>query len=130
MNEPKLQPNHRIDVRLLAGGKEGRGIAQAHLWSAEEKKKRALTGLAITWGLAVLSVFLPLAHFFLVPAFLIVGPFIFFWARRQNGKITALEAACPFCGEALQSSGSSINWPLRIVCGHCSEQVKIEAFGE
>lgn len=125
MNE-KNHPNHQYKIRLTAGGKETEGIAQARLWSVEEKRNRAIAGFAITWGLAACSVFLPLAHFVLVPALLIAGPFVFLWAKKQNGKITGLEANCPFCGNALTTAETSINWPQRIACTRCSEPVRID----
>lgn len=120
------QASHDFEIRLAAGGKESAGIAKAHLWSSTESKKRAWRGLGITWGLAVFSVFLPLAHFFLVPGLLFAGPFVFFWLRKQKGRVLDIQAACPFCQKTLAAGGFGIEWPLRVVCGGCSEPVRID----
>ncbi len=118
--------NHEYPVLLSAGGKNSRGKALAHQWSEAEKKKRAFRGLGIAWGLAVISIALPLAHFILVPGFLLAGPFAFFWIRKQEGTIIGLVAQCPFCEKALTGCRAGIEWPLRIVCAHCSEPVRID----
>lgn len=121
-----MNSNHEFAILLRAGGREKSGIALAHLWSLEAQKKRALRGLGLTWGLAVFSVFLPLVHFFLVPAFLLGGPLVFYWLRQQTGRIIKLEADCPFCGKKLALVDSAIDWPLRTVCRACSEQVRVD----
>jgi hypothetical protein len=52
------------------------GIAQIQEWNQKERLKRALKTLGISWGLAIVSVLIPLAHFILVPGFLLAGPFV------------------------------------------------------
>ena len=39
--------------------------------------RRALTGMGVAWVLAIVCVFIPVAHFFLVPGFLGFGVYLF-----------------------------------------------------
>src|SRR6185503_7590772 len=41
--------------------------------SPADRMRRALLGLGTFWGIAILCVFIPIAHFVLVPSFLIIG---------------------------------------------------------
>ncbi|MGZ3696002.1 MAG: hypothetical protein ACXWQO_18185 [Bdellovibrionota bacterium] len=115
-----------IPAHLEAGGKASDGIAKARLWTEAEKKKRGLRGWGLMWGLAIFSIFLPLVHFVLVPAFFIAGPFVFFWLKKQNGRIFEVSANCPFCGKKLTAPEMGMNSPLRIICGACKEPVRVD----
>ena len=62
---------------ILTGyhGAPTHGTAAIQVFSREQRWRRALTGLGKWWGVALLSVFIPIAHFLLVPSFLIYGMF-------------------------------------------------------
>lgn len=116
----------KIAVRIIAGGEECTGFVLAKIWTAEEQKKRALKGLGIMWGLAVASVFLPLVHFILVPGFLISGPVVYFWFKKQTGSIVGIIAECPRCKHKLTVNVGNLAWPLRFPCGGCFEPLRVE----
>jgi len=61
---------------------------------------RALKALGICWGLAVASVLVPIAHFVLVPGFVLTGGWLF--GRRMGETATVLGASghCPRCDAA------------------------------
>jgi len=61
---------------------------------------RALGGLAACWGAAAVAVFIPVAHFLLVPALTIAG---LVWAvlrYRERQRLVRVHGVCPRCGRA------------------------------
>ncbi|EKD42337.1 MAG: hypothetical protein ACD_73C00199G0003 [uncultured bacterium] len=71
-------------VKIIAYDKTSFGKVRVKQFSTSERGKRALKTLAICWAAAIFSVFLPIAHFVLVPGFLIAGialPFHIYGAK-------------------------------------------------
>jgi len=60
-----------------------------------DRTTRAITILAICWVLAGVTLFIPIAHFFLVPAFLIAGPVMAYSRYKQTDAKENVEGECP-----------------------------------
>ena len=60
-----------------------------------DRLTRAVTILAICWVLAVITAFIPIAHFFLVPAFFIAGPVMAISRYKQADEKSNVEGECP-----------------------------------
>lgn len=115
-----------VGVRLLnARGDQSTGVATLRSWPKAERTLRAFKALGISWGLAVVSVILPLAHFFLVPLFLIAGPVAFYWIGSQRDLIIGGEGTCPGCAKTFTLARAPARWPIRDVCGHCHSEFEI-----
>jgi hypothetical protein len=115
-----------LSILLEAGGKTSTGIAHLRLYTPQEKQKRAWKAFFLFVGLGIVSIILPLAHFFLVPGFILASPFAYRWAKNQVGTVISLEGICPFCQKPIVHRGGAIQWPLRINCEACREPVKAE----
>jgi hypothetical protein len=91
-----------------------------------ERVRRALKALATFWGVALGSVFIPVAHFLLVPAFALYGAFTFFDRLGAKQIVTTAEGTCPDCGRAqkLETSG---RWyvPRDVGCRYCQRSLRI-----
>jgi hypothetical protein len=61
---------------------------------------RALRVLGGLWGAAVLAVFIPIAHFVLVPTLLVLGAVLGALRMRQDRVIVSVVGPCPRCGRA------------------------------
>jgi hypothetical protein len=88
--------------------------------------RRAAIGLAQSWGIAIVSIFIPVAHFFLVPGFFIAGVVI---AVRRLGMETIVRGArgtCPDCGME-QTLDLPTRWdpPLDVDCRHCHRRLQL-----
>ncbi len=72
---------------------------QLHIthYSQSERTARALKMLALMWLLAIITVFIPLAHFVLVPAFLIAGPVIAYKRYQMEEHPSNADGECPTC---------------------------------
>jgi len=88
--------------------------------------RRAVSALALWWAAALASVFIPIAHFALVPGFFIYG----IVAARQRLKheivATRVEGTCPDCGAAQQFEAAG-PWapPVETACRQCSRRLVI-----
>lgn len=94
-----------------------------HVFSQQEKMKRALKKLGLFWGIAVLSVFAPVVHFVLVPAFLLLGPFLAAKTYREEVILEACDLPCPECGKTSHFDKISGQWPLTNGCEHCRNRI-------
>src|SRR5436309_10396043 len=63
----------RLQPFILTGyqGAPTRGTVTIQAFNREQRWRRALAGLGKWWGIALLSVFIPVAHFLLVPSFFV-----------------------------------------------------------
>lgn len=92
-------PVEKHAVLITVFGKSARaGELRVRLWPAKERTLRVLKGLMGCWGLGILALFIPIAHFVLVPALFLGGIVIAF--RWSGEKSTFIEACgpCPECG--------------------------------
>lgn len=91
----------RAQAFLLSGfqGDPTPATATIETFTRRERWRRALAGLGKWWGIAVLSVFIPVAHFLLVPSFFLYG------IAKFIGGLAGVEVTrdgrgrCPDCGE-------------------------------
>ena len=114
-------------VVLIADTRRAAGEVRIQHWGRPARLMRAAKALAALWGLALLSVVIPLAHFVLVPAFFIAGPIAAFRRLRQESGILGGEGACPACGRRMIIEAHVDEWPSFDICEACRASVRIEA---
>jgi hypothetical protein len=83
--------------------------------------KAALKMLAAT----ALFVFIPGAHFVLVPLGILLTPIVGILVSRVHSKIVGASIACPQCGSPLQVLSSKATMPLIENCASCSRPIRI-----
>ena len=66
--------------------------------SPGQRFARAVAGLAIFWGCALGGLFIPVAHFILVPTFLTAGIVMAAKRVREDRRLIAVRGSCPRCG--------------------------------
>jgi len=93
---------------------------------------RALAGLGMCWALALGGLFIPVAHFILVPTFVVAGIVVAIKRAREDRRLLLLRGACPRCGAAQEfkpggrfATGRSVDCPkchgtLTLVTGETS----------
>ena len=116
-----------IGVRII--GKPDRrssGEVVIRQWSPKERLARALRTFGIWFFIALLSVAIPILHFFLVPLFLLVAFAMTFIVYSHSSMVLGGAGNCPYCGEALEIVKKPDRWPLDDVCAKCSRHVVIE----
>src|SRR6266496_3740737 len=66
--------------------------------SAPERLVRTVAGLGMFWGLALGGLFIPVAHFVLVPAFLVAGIVMGIKRSHEDRRLLGISGTCPRCG--------------------------------
>jgi hypothetical protein len=96
------------------------GSATIQQFGRAERWRRALWDLAKWWGVAILVLFIPVAHFVLVPAFLLYGLHQFYVRATTAELVTAARGRCPDCGED-QTLDLAARWhaPQAVTCRAC-----------
>src|SRR5215467_8566030 len=79
------------------GGQPTQGTVTVKEFSREERVRRALGGLGKWWAVALASVFIPVAHFLLVPSFLLYGIWQFVLRVGTSSLATNAHGVCPDC---------------------------------
>jgi len=79
------------------GAAATRATATLESLSPGRRLVRALAVLAACWAAAVVSIFLPVAHFFLVPGFLVLGVVWAVIRGREREQVLRLHGVCPRC---------------------------------
>jgi hypothetical protein len=88
--------------------------------------KRALKGLGTFWAAALGSVFIPVAHFLLVPSFGLYGIYTFFQRVRADQIAVKVEGTCPDCGRAQKfDTGGRWSVPRTVACRYCQRSLRI-----
>jgi hypothetical protein len=82
---------------------------------------------------ALIAVPIPLVHFILVPAALLIGLSIGAMRLRHKEIFSSAEGACPFCGtrQRLGLAGKAFRLPRRVFCSNCRRELDLrEPAGE
>ena len=126
-----------MEVRFLELPLSGFGVPSTsariellELSRADRLKRAAMTfGLGV--ALALIALPIPLVHFVLVPAALLLGAVLALVRLRQQQIFQAAQGVCPFC--ATQQSFSvmgKFKLPKRIDCGTCRRELMLEPTSE
>jgi hypothetical protein len=118
----------RDQVFLLKGfaDEPARGSCTVLSFDRAGRWRRAGAGLGKWWAVAGLCVFIPVAHFVLVPSFLVFG--IYQCVQRLGTSELACNArgTCPDCGVE-QSLDVAPRWqaPQQVVCASCRRGLEL-----
>jgi hypothetical protein len=93
-----------------------------------QRMARAAVGMGICWGLALIGLFIPVAHFILVPTFLIAGIAVFVLRAREDRRLLHVRGPCPRCGMEQEYSVGGRFAPERAFdCPGCHSNLKMAA---
>ena len=89
----------QVAVSLTAFGFDPRPATAVVIeQSTGERVARVFTGLAMFWALALGGLFIPVAHFVLVPVFLTAGIIMAVKRSREDRRLAEVRGPCPRCG--------------------------------
>ena len=95
-------------------------------FSAGQRTTRAATALLACLVGAGVTLFIPIAHFFLVPAFLIAGPILFFLRYKQADAKDRIDGDCPRCAETISIKLESTDkLPKWTYCPKCDGAIEL-----
>lgn len=109
-------------------GKPAAATLLVATYDAGQRLRRAVQGLLGFWGAMVVSVFLPIAHFVLVPSFFGIGIWQFFKRLRQAERVRGAHGTCPDCGaEQDFELSSGLRFPQSVQCRSCQRGLTLAA---
>ncbi len=121
-------PQSRADAIGIRSDAHGLKPGQLHskVYGPGERASRALVALGGCWALAGVTLFIPIAHFFLVPLFAIAGPVVAFNRYRAEVAAERVTGTCPECGQSitieLEPSDKLPKWSH---CPECGKSVQL-----
>ena len=117
-----------VAASFLYHGKPAREAQlEIRQWSPRQRLIRALKGLGMCWGAALLAVLLPVLHWVLVPSLLIGGPLFAFMRYHERMTIVAARGPCPACGVELSCAlGQASRRSMMVRCDHCGRGITLE----
>jgi len=116
------------EIQLRANsGATGPGQMHVMRYNERERNMRAAKALALYWLIAAVCILIPVAHFILVPGFLIAGLVV---AKRKKGMSEEglhVQCRCPACAKEvrieLEHSAELPQWRKCPACGEGLELV-------
>jgi hypothetical protein len=95
-------------------------------FDAGERTRRALQSGGVLFGLAVLSVFIPIAHFVLVPSFLVASIVFTMLRLKQARKIVRVHGRCPRCSteQDFEIDHAPLQGEIELTCTSCRNRVR------
>lgn len=124
-----MAPETQIAAQLAAFGHEPRPATAVVIEQAPGARVgRVLAGLGMFWGLALASVFIPVAHFLLVPTFAVAGVVMAAVRAREDRRLIVLRGTCPRCGapQELRPGGRFVDG-RRLDCAACHGNLTLVA---
>jgi hypothetical protein len=107
-------------------GKVSSGQVRLQVWTRKESLIRAFKFLGLCWGLSMVSIAIPLVHFFLVPGLFLGGIFGAYIVSCQDRVILGGESTCPECASPLPIARASDEWPLSDLCSNCQNRLTLQ----
>jgi len=107
-------------------GKTTPGEMQTTLFDHADCIKRGLQRLGFFWLLAGITLFIPLAHFVLVPGFLIAGPVVAYLTFKTSQVRDHSTGICPTCNENIKiAMDAKDELPKWTYCPACNTPLQI-----
>ena len=96
--------------------------------SASERMTRVFVALGICWGLAIPALFMPVAHFILVPTLVLTGIVLAVLRGREDVRLIAARGRCPRCGvEQEFPGGGRFHGEQALDCPRCHNRLMLTA---
>jgi hypothetical protein len=115
---------------LCSFGKESVGSVTIKHLQPKERKKRMIKAAICCLGAAAITLFIPVAHFILVPSLLLSAPIVAWIAYRPTALLLSGEGKCPMCEAPMrltQGKGASV---LFETCAACHRPVEVHVEGK
>jgi hypothetical protein len=95
---------------------------------AGQRLARTAAALGVCWGLALASVFVPVAHFILVPTFAVAGVVVAVLRAREDRRLLEVLGTCPRCGtEQRFEVGGRFAQERSLDCPRCHSHLVVRA---
>src|SRR5688572_7533740 len=88
--------------------------------------RRGLLALAACWGLAAVTILVPIAHFVLVPGFFLLGIWLLVKRLGEEATVVSVSGDCPKCGEPRSFIASGrVRQEMKVQCPVCRNELEL-----
>ena len=95
-------------------------------FSSSDRMSKALKVLALCWLGAGITLFIPIAHFVLVPGFLIAGPVMAYLRYKVDRATENVEVQCPACEKDVTIKlDAADRLPIYTYCSDCNQSLQL-----
>lgn len=102
------------------------GILNFKQFSSGDRTGKALTVLGLCWLAAGITLFIPIAHFVLVPGFLIAGPVLAMMKYKIDRANEDVQVQCPNCEKSVTIKlDPADTLPIYTYCSDCNESLQL-----
>jgi hypothetical protein len=113
-------------IEVSCGEARGGGSLTIHLFSANERRRRALKTLAICLVALVVGACIPGAHIILVPVIIFVSPWLVYRAWKVTSEISSVDARCAQCQGELTRLTTAERYPIFESCLSCRRENRLQ----
>lgn len=118
-----------IEQAVIVSDQSNHGLAgilyKTH-FNTQERLLRAVSVVLAFWGIALVTVLVPIAHFLLVPFFLILGPVLGWLRFRQEILTVGVKTCCPVCQQSAMIHMEGVTQlPAHVYCPQCDKPLII-----
>lgn len=118
---------HKFPIQAnVSDDRRTEGYVTAVFFNPPARAKQALKKLALFWGIALVTVLIPVFHFVSVPLFLGLGIFFGYRSYKSEGRVIEGLTRCPHCNTEVPLKPAELQWPLTEICQNCARVVRIE----
>jgi len=118
---------NQLSIRVLArSGEIGEDSLKVLTWTPAERKQRAIKAGLIGLGAAIVSLFIPIVHFFMVPLALLGSPILIWFILRQESYAPKQSISCPHCSQKIEMAALYTLSSTEILCDACRQVLRIE----
>ena len=124
-----MEPIEHQKIPIQANVSDDRrseGYVTVEYFNPAGRMRQALKKLAIFWGVALVSILLPIVHFVTVPLFFGLGIFFAYRSYKSEGRVIEGLTRCPHCEKEVPIKPAELQWPLTEICQNCVRVVRIE----
>src|SRR5262245_66645278 len=118
-----------IPATLAAfGSPPSPAMATVMIQSPGKRLARTAAGLGFCWALALGGLFIPVAHFVLVPAFVLAGIGVAVSRAREDKRLLKVAGVCPRCGVQQEfAAGGRFDSQKSLDCPRCHNTLTLSA---
>ncbi|MEK6554718.1 MAG: hypothetical protein AABZ31_05730 [Bdellovibrionota bacterium] len=124
MEEFDHDKEHPLEVEILSrDGSIREGYLVLSERTPQERVVRAVQAFFLWMLAALISLFIPMLHFILVPAFILVALFMGANGLFDVFKVESGEITCARCGTVNHIEAQNETYPIHIDCDHCDARM-------
>lgn len=119
-------PDCTADIVIFSQTAKSTGTVNLKILPKEKARVNAISACAACWGLALVTLPVPILHFIAPPLLILMGPIsALIIYKLFAGAVDVLggQGTCPDCMISVSIEPRSERWPVDILCSGCGARL-------